>query len=222
MNCHHPHRRGGFTLIELLVVMAIIAILAAMLLPGFAKAKYRGQAAVCVNNLRQLGTLLAVYLSENHHYPQYSNLKLMQSTWFQPLDPTFTNNVHPPILNCPSIKGGTYRGNLFGSGGPTRVPNLGLGGDAVHGALPDSSVVAPSDLLAVLDNLPPWSRHVTKKGARIREFPTTVRSSFPCATDTWKMAPQSDLPLPIPRHAVDGTTTMSLTRRTGKVRPRGG
>ncbi len=164
MNCHHPHRRGGFTLIELLVVMAIIAILAAMLLPGFAKAKYRGQAAVCVNNLRQLGTLLAVYLSENHHYPQYSNLKLMQSTWFQPLDPTFTNNVHPPILNCPSIKGGTYKGNLFGSGGPTRVSNLGLGGDAVHGALPDSSVVAPSDLLAVLDNLPPLFPPRNKKG----------------------------------------------------------
>jgi prepilin-type N-terminal cleavage/methylation domain-containing protein/prepilin-type processing-associated H-X9-DG protein len=57
--------RNGFTLIELLVVITIISILASMLLPVFAQARKKGQQAVCMSNLRQLGLAVNMYTQDN-------------------------------------------------------------------------------------------------------------------------------------------------------------
>lgn len=61
-------RRKGFTLIELLVVVAIIAILAAMLLPALSRARESARQAVCMSNLKQLSLVLLQYAEDYNGY----------------------------------------------------------------------------------------------------------------------------------------------------------
>lgn len=58
-------RREGFTLVELLVVMAIIALLAALIVPCVATAASAGRRAACLNNLRQIGIAIQSYSAES-------------------------------------------------------------------------------------------------------------------------------------------------------------
>jgi len=55
----------GFTLIELLIVIAIIAMLAAILFPVFARSREKARQSSCMSNLRQIGMGLALYRADH-------------------------------------------------------------------------------------------------------------------------------------------------------------
>src|SRR5204862_5509483 len=58
-------RAPGFTLVEMLVVVAVIAILAALLLPALARSRASAQRIKCVSNLHQLGLAARMYWDDS-------------------------------------------------------------------------------------------------------------------------------------------------------------
>jgi prepilin-type N-terminal cleavage/methylation domain-containing protein/prepilin-type processing-associated H-X9-DG protein len=95
--------RPGFTLIELLVVIAIIAILAALLLPALSAAKKKAGQTACLNNQKQLGAGMMMYVDENGGaFPGIAS----QHLGFYPADWIYwrTNTaLYPPIQKSPIV-----------------------------------------------------------------------------------------------------------------------
>jgi prepilin-type N-terminal cleavage/methylation domain-containing protein/prepilin-type processing-associated H-X9-DG protein len=119
--------RRGFTLIELLVVVAIIAILAALLLPALAKAKAKGHQIVCLNNMKELAA--AVYLYTADHEEVFPPMQewitpLIESSW-RPYLFTLVGGK-PQVYDCPMEKK-----QVYANGNPALVGRFVLGEIAI-------------------------------------------------------------------------------------------
>jgi len=102
---------NGFTLIELLVVVAIIAILAAMILPVLRKARAKAEGAVCISNLKQIGQVIAMYCADwNDRLPYQGTVDYPgagKGNWLTLTLPYMGyqegTRKTPDMLRCPSV-----------------------------------------------------------------------------------------------------------------------
>ncbi len=102
-------KQRGFTLIELLIVIGIIAILAAIIFPVFARARNKAYQTTCASNLRQQGQAITMWATDHEEiFPSSANI------W---------QNIamDEKILTCPGNNSHTasYVYNIFLSERPT-------------------------------------------------------------------------------------------------------
>ncbi|NLB94775.1 MAG: DUF1559 domain-containing protein [Armatimonadetes bacterium] len=101
----------GFTLIELLVVIAIIAILAAVLLPVFARARENARKAKCQSNLKQIAMGVLLYTQDHDEtlpilYPEPYSYARVWAAWVKPYiaGKAGTTDAHD-VFKCPNVRG---------------------------------------------------------------------------------------------------------------------
>jgi|SRR5208282_4939900 len=172
--------RTAFTLTELLFVIAIIGILAALLFLGVSRAKEKARQIQCVNNVRQLGQAMQLFIVDSHVYPLLINSgywKGKDTSHFTSWNAVLENEMstHFPregwiepkgVWDCPAAKrpsdypSGTvyakYGYNGYGLSSINDTNILGLGGHRVDKAsfappVSESEIAAPSVMMAIGD-----------------------------------------------------------------------
>ncbi len=132
-------RQRGFTLVELLCVVAIIAILAAILFPVFARAREKARTQSCLMNLTNIGLALRCYAMDNDgYYPPTEDDLLPLVPNYIAMDeafscPTYRSEIpmgapaneeiwHPPVPEAPSPPPPPPPEGPPGPGGPGGPP----------------------------------------------------------------------------------------------------
>jgi general secretion pathway protein G len=159
----------SFTLVELLVVISIIGLLAGLSFPAISGSMAKAKSSDCVNNLRQIGTAINLFASENNGYLPYatgpnaagSANSYSFNHWEAPLPVIMgvgTGSVSFPSrasfddakakhpFNCPACKTGfrTYTANMHSMGF--------LPGGSAWPRRKIASIVKSSQLILVADD----------------------------------------------------------------------
>lgn len=158
-------------MLELIVVVAIIALLAALLLPALSRAKAQAARTVCISNSRQLALASSMYVSDNGDWLPYPNLTMggdlpFGSGWlYSPA------SRMPPILwlepyeSTPAL---AYRTGLF------------------YGYMPNpKAFLCPLDAQSKYFALRPNQMSSYKMNAAVCGFPTPLQYRSCKITDIW-------------------------------------
>ena len=173
-------RRRAFTLIELLVVVAILAVLAAILFPVFARAKDAAKGTVCLSNLRQLGLGLTMYRDDHDGVCFFfaHNTDLSRSQPWAPFGATRENRWWNQILPYTRTRGGL----LVCPSDSGRAPH------SLEDGRPEGEPFVPRSYVAnrALDSL---SESQVERASEIAMV--TEKSSARWADDSWYEPPKN-------------------------------
>lgn len=109
-------KRAGFTLVEIMIVVAIIALLAAIAVPGFLRARKRSQASKVLNDLRMIDAAIDQYAIETSKLggapvaiADWTNYVKKDTSLYTTGKDLFGNDYGPMVVDSlPKIPQATY------------------------------------------------------------------------------------------------------------------